>query len=453
MSTTGGEARATPSAASRRAIYAASVGSLLEWYDFAVYAYLATVIAARFFPGGDPNAALLATFATFGAGFLARPVGGYLAGRLGDAKGRKVALMWTMFPMALSTIAIGLLPTFDHVGLWAPVMLFALRLAQGLAAGGEWAPAAAFLIEWAPPGRRGFYGSFQQISIGGGLLLGSAVAAVITTLLGHQQMLDWGWRVPFLLSFALLVAGFYIRRHVDETPQFFAARETPRYVPVAQRIRLGAKAFGFSIFWTIASWALVAWVPTFAQKYVGLSPSSALWSNTIGMVAMVATTPLWGALSDRVGRRPILLASTISIGLLAWPLLAAMMRSGGSFWVVMPIQVLLGVLMALFSGTAPAAISEIFPTHLRTTWMAVGYTLATAVFGGFTPFMATWLIRQTGSPLAPSYLYLLPAALVSSIVILAMKETGGRGRRVEADAPNDTTPWRPDETGPLTVRH
>jgi len=440
----------TPSKASRRAIYAASVGSLLEWYDFAVYAYLATILAARFFPGSDPDAALLATFATFGAGFLARPIGGVLAGRLGDRKGRKVALMWTMFPMALSTIAIGLLPPLQAIGIWAPVMLVVLRLIQGLAAGGEWAPSAAFLIEWAPAGRRGFYGSFQQISIGGGLLLGSAVAALVTTLLTHEQMFDWGWRVPFLLSVALLIAGFYIRRNVEETPLFGAALEAPAHVPLSARVKLGARAFGFSIFWTIASWALVAWVPTFTQKYAGLSPTQSLWSNTIGMVAMVATTPVWGALSDRIGRRPVLLASTISIGLLAWPLLALMIGTN-SFAVVMPIQVLLGVLMALFSGTAPSAISEIFPTHLRTTWMAIGYTLATAVFGGFTPFVATWLIRLTGSPLASTYLWLLPAAIVSSLVIFSMKETGGAARRLDAGGSLET-PWPGDKPKHLELR-
>lgn len=415
-------------AQSRKAIYAASIGNMLEWYDFGVYAYLATMIAAKFFPGTDPTASLLAAFAAYGVGFLARPLGGIVIGRMGDVRGRKVALVLTIFMMAFGTIGIGLLPSYETIGIWAPILLVALRIIQGIAAGGEWGTSTAFIIEWAPPERRGFFGSFQQVSTAGGSLLGSAIAALITTVLTNEQMLAWGWRVPFILGVVLVIVGVYIRRNVDETPSFQATRKAPVNEPVVSGLGLGVLAFGFTIFWTVAYYALLAWMPTFTQRYAGLTPSQALWCNTVGLIAMVIAIPLWGALSDRVGRRPLLLASAIGIGVLAWPLFSLMANIGG-IAVVMPIQILLGVLLALYSGPGPAAISEIFPTHLRSTWMSAGYTVAAAVFGGFAPFMATWLIDVTGSPVAPTYLYLMPAALISVIVVLRLKETSGRPLR------------------------
>jgi MFS transporter, MHS family, proline/betaine transporter len=414
----------TLSPASRKAIWAASIGNLLEWYDFGVYAYLATLIAAKFFPGTDPTASLLAAFAAYGVGFLARPLGGIVIGRLGDTHGRKLALVLTIFMMAVGTIGIGVLPSYESIGIWAPVLLVVLRIVQGIAAGGEWGTSTAFIIEWSPPTRRGFFGSFQQVSTAGGSLLGSATAAVLTSTLSGPAMLDWGWRVPFLLGAILLVVGVYMRQNVEETPSYEASREAVAEAQVASGFPLGAMAFGFTIFWTIAYYTLLAWMPSFTQRFGGLSPSEALWANTIGLIAMVCAIPVWGALSDRIGRRPLLMASALSIGILAYPLFS-LIAKGGGFALVLPIQILFGVLLALYSGPGPAAISEIFPTHLRSTWMSAGYTLAVAVFGGFAPFIATWLIQQTGEPVSPTYLYLVPAAVVSLLVILKLKETAG----------------------------
>jgi MHS family proline/betaine transporter-like MFS transporter len=409
---------------SRRALWAAAIGNLLEWYDFGVYAYLASLIAAKFFPGSDPTASLLASFAAFGVGFLARPLGGIVIGRLGDIKGRKTALVLTIFLMAFGTVGLGLLPTYDSIGVWAPILLVIMRLVQGLAAGGEWGTSTAFMVEWAPQDRRGLFGSFQQVSTAGGSLLGSAVAAIMTSSFSSVAMLDWGWRVPFLLGAALLVVGAYMRQNVDETPSYQASRQAAASQPAAAGFPLGARAFGFTIFWTIAYYTLLVWMPSFTQRFAGLSPSQALWSNTIGLIAMVIAVPCWGALSDKVGRRPVLMASAILIGALCYPLLS-LMAGGTGLALVLPIQILFGILLALYSGAGPAAISEIFPTHLRSTWMTSGYALSVAIFGGFAPFIATWLIQATGSPMAPTYLYLLPAAVISLLVIWSMKETAG----------------------------
>jgi MFS transporter, MHS family, proline/betaine transporter len=409
---------------SHKAILAASIGNLLEWYDFGVYAYLASLIATKFFPSSDPTASLLAAFAAYGVGFLARPLGGILIGRLGDTKGRKTALVLTIFLMAFGTVGLGLLPSYETIGVAAPILLVALRILQGIAAGGEWGTSTAFMIEWSPPARRGFFGSFQQVSTAGGSLLGSAIAATLTSLLSSSAMLDWGWRAPFILGAFLLIVGVYLRQNVDETPSYEASRQAAVREPVASGFPLGALAFGFTIFWTVAYYTLLAWMPSFTQRFAGLAPSEALWSNTIGLVAMIIAIPIWGALSDKIGRRPLLMASALSIGLLSWPLFS-LMAKGGGLAMVLPIQIVFGILLALYSGPGPAAISEIFPTHLRSTWMSTGYSLAVAVFGGFAPFIATWLIQTTGSPVSPTYLYLLPAAVVSLVVIWKLKETSG----------------------------
>jgi MHS family proline/betaine transporter-like MFS transporter len=215
-----------------------------------------------------------------------------------------------------------------------------------------------------------------------------------------------------------------MRRNVEETPSYEANRNKVVEQPAVSGAVLGARAFGFTIFWTIAYYTLLVWMPTFTQKFAGLSPSQALWSNTIGLIAMVIAVPCWGALSDKIGRRPVLMASAILIGALCYPLLA-LMAGGTGLALVLPIQILFGILLALYSGAGPAAIAEIFPTHLRSTWMTSGYALSVAIFGGFAPFIATWLIQMTGSPTAPSYLYLLPAAVISLLVIWSLKETAG----------------------------
>jgi MFS transporter, MHS family, proline/betaine transporter len=407
---------------SLKAIWAASIGNLLEWYDFGVYAYLASLIATKFFPSTNPTAPLLAAFAAYGVGFLARPLGGVVIGRLGDTQGRKSALVLTIFLMAFGTVGLGFLPSYETIGIWAPILLVALRILQGIAAGGEWGTSTAFMIEWSPPGRRGFFGSFQQVSTAGGSLLGSAISAVLTSLLSSSAMLEWGWRVPFVLGAILLIIGFYLRRNVGETPSFETSRRATTNELVVSGAPLGALAFGFTIFWTVAYYTLLAWMPSFTQRFAGLAPSEALWSNTIGLMAMIVAIPIWGALSDKVGRRPILMASALSIGVLSWPLFSLMTKGGGLASVLL-IQILFGILLALYSGAGPAAISEIFPTRLRSTWMSAGYSLAVAIFGGFAPFIATWLIQATGSPMSPTYLYLLPSALISLSVIWTLKET------------------------------
>jgi MHS family proline/betaine transporter-like MFS transporter len=283
-----------------RSILAAAAGNVLEWYDFAVYAYMAPYIAAKFFPGDDPMAGLLAVFATFGLGFVIRPLGGILIGRFGDVRGRKVALLLTIVLMAIGTAGIGLVPGRDAVGGLAPWLLVFCRLLQGFSAGGEWGSSTAFIYEWAPKGRRGFFSSLQQSSVAGGMLLGSAVAAALSSVLSKTQMADFGWRIPFLLGVLIIPVGFYMWRYVEETPVFVAHQDKP--VALRAGIKLAAQASGIIVIWTVAYYAILTYMPVFTAHYSRLGPAAALWSNALSLFVLAVTIPFFGAMADRFGR-------------------------------------------------------------------------------------------------------------------------------------------------------
>ncbi len=420
----------------RRAVAAAVVGNVLEWYDFAVYGYLAGIIGANFFPSGDPSAELLASFGIFGVGFLARPLGGVLIGRIGDVRGRRTALLLTLFMMAAGTVLMGLAPSYAAVGIFGPATVVVARLLQGFSAGGEWGGSTAFIVEWAPEGRRGWYGSFQQMSVGAGLLLGSGLAAALSSVLSAESMTSWGWRLPFLFGGVLGPVGMWMRRTIDETPAYRAAREesasaraaNPKTAASAPRhaspIRLAAQAAGFTVLWTVSYYIFLNYMPSFTARYADLTNAQALWSNTVGLVVLVAAIPFWGHLSDRVGRRPLLLTCCAAFVVLTWPV-ARYLVSGPPLAAIVALQVGLAVVIAMFSGAGPAAIAEIFPTRSRSTWMTTAYALAVAVFGGFAPYIATWLIAVTGSPVAWVG-YVMAAALLSGAVIWSLEETAHR---------------------------
>jgi MHS family proline/betaine transporter-like MFS transporter len=413
----------------RTAVAAAVVGNVLEWYDFAVYSFLAAVIGRNFFPSGDPSAEVLYSFAVFGMGFLARPLGGIVIGRLGDVKGRKTALLLTIFLMAGGTVLMGVAPTYATAGIFGPLVILFARLIQGFSAGGEWGGSTAFIVEWAPEGKRGFYGSFQQCSVAGGLLLGSGLAALLSTLLSPEAMEGWGWRIPFLLGGLLGPVGLWMRRTIEETPAYTRATETPAPPPLPRKegIRLAGRAFGFTVLWTVSYYIFLNYMPTFTARYANLTEAQALWSNTAGLLVLVGVIPLWGAVSDRVGRRPLLLACAAAFVVLPYPV-ATFLVTGPPFAAILSLQVVMATILALFSGTGPAAIAEIFPTRSRSTLMTTGYALAVAIFGGFAPYIATWLIRETGSPIAWVY-YVMAAAVVSGIVIYRLEETAHRPLR------------------------
>jgi MHS family proline/betaine transporter-like MFS transporter len=416
-------------AARRRAIVAGAIGNAVEWYDFAIYGMLAAVFAGLFFPSGNETAQLLAAFALFGVGFVMRPLGAVVFGHFGDRIGRRNALAWAVVLMSVATLGIGLLPTYPQVGMLAPILLCLARLLQGFSAGGEWGGGVSFLVEHAPPGRRGFYGSWQQVSVACGFLAGSAVSALVSAVLTPEDLTSWGWRIPFLVGGVLGAVGLYLRLRLEETPAFEDAREAGRATRSPLREVLAtcrpqiAVGFLFPAAWNAGYYVILTYMPTFIARSLGYSVSEALLASMVCLGTFAVLLPFLGALSDRVGRRPLLLGATIGFVVLSYPLFLLMLNGG--YTGVLLAQVALATVVAVFSGPGPAAMAEMFPTAVRYSGLSLGYNFSSVVFGGTAPFIATWLIATAGSPLAPAF-YVMALALITLGVVLRMPETAHR---------------------------
>jgi MFS transporter, MHS family, proline/betaine transporter len=407
-------------AQSRKAIYAATIGNVMEWYDFGIFGFLAGSLALNFFPKDDPRASLLNTFLIFGVGLVFRPLGGIVIGRMGDRQGRKPALILTILMMAVGTVIIGLLPTYSSIGVMAPILLLFARLLQGFSTGGEWGGATAFMAEWSVDGKRGLYTSFQQMSVAGGSLLGVGLAAALTSIIGSDAINEWGWRIPFLFGGLFGPIGLWLRREVDETPPY---REAMAEGEAAETSTFGhaLQAFGFTILWTVSYYVFLTYMPTYTRTQLHLTSAQSLWASTASLLALVVLVPVMGALSDRIGRKKLLLASCALCFIIPVPAFYILTRDPG-FGSIVLIQVVFAFAISLFSGPGPAAIAEIFPTRGRSTWMSSSYALAVAIFGGFAPFIAQWLIDETGSKMAPTA-YVMAAAAISFLTIARLRET------------------------------
>ena len=418
----GGESAAK----SREAVLAGVIGNALEWYDFAVYGYFVSTISKLFFPSTDPIASLLATYLVFGVGFIMRPVGSILFGIYGDRYGRRKALSAVIFLMAFATLAIGLLPTYDQVGVAAPVLLVLARLVQGLSAGGEWGGSTAYIVEYAPEGRRGFIGSWQQFSVGSGFLLGSLSGTVLSFALSAEALTAWGWRVPFLLGIVVGAVGAYLRWRLPDTPKYteIEKHHEVAHAPFKEAItkypRETLTAFGITLHNTAAYYISLLYMTGYFVTVAKLPQPTAQLIGTICLAVFVVLIPFTGRLSDRVGRRPLLMASCIGYAVLSYPLF--MLGSSGSAPLAFLAQFVMIFFQSLYAGPCPAAYAELFPTRVRYTALSIGYNIAVAIFGGFAPFIATWLIRETGNPLAPAF-YVIAAAVITFVILTRIRET------------------------------
>ncbi|BBY14855.1 MFS transporter [Mycolicibacterium litorale] len=416
-------------AAIRKAITGASIGNAVEWFDFAIYGFLATYIAAKFFPAGNDTAALLNTFAIFAAAFFMRPLGGFVFGPLGDRIGRQRVLAVVILLMSAATLGIGLLPTYASIGVAAPLLLLFLRCLQGFSAGGEYGGGAVYLAEYARDRNRGLTVTFIAWSGVVGFLLGSVTVTVLQALLPASAMDSYGWRIPFLIAAPLGLVGLYIRLRLDDTPQFAALAETDRVAssPLREAATTAwrpiLQVIGLFIVFNVGYYVVFTFLPTYFIKTLEFGKTASFVSMSLAsLVALVLILPL-AALSDRIGRRPLLIGGAAAFVVLAYPLF--LLLTSGSLAAAITAHCVLAAIESVYVSTAVTAGVELFATRVRYSGFSIGYNVSVAAFGGTTPYVVTWLTATTDNNLAPA-LYLVVAAVVSLATLLTLRESAGR---------------------------
>ena len=404
----------------RRIIAAGAIGNILEWYDFAVYGYFAASIGRAFFPKEDPVAQILAAFGIFAVGYVMRPVGGAIVGHIGDRLGRRAALTFSVAAMAIPTFLVGVLPGYDTLGLLAPIVLTALRMIQGLSVGGEYTTSVVFMVENAPPDRRGVIGAMACCGAIGGILLGSATGAILAETMSQAALERWGWRIPFLLGLVVGLAGFFLRRHVVEASPLGHAGHSPLVETVRAHAGLLARLAGLAAFNAVGFYLLFVYIVSWLQLADGIAPAHALGINTLNMALLLPMMIGMGWLSDRVGRKPVLLFATV-FGLVgALPLFWLMHHD--NVGLVMLGQFGFVVAIGAFLGTQPTVMVEATPPDVRCTAIALGYNITLGMIGGLSPLAATWLVQRTHDSLSPAWL-LMGAAAISFASALLFRET------------------------------
>ena len=405
------------SAHARRIVISSSIGNALEWYDFLVYGFFASVIGKLFFPADDEWVSLLFAVGSFGVSFITRPVGAIVLGMYADRKGRKAALTLSILLMIVGTLAIAVMPSYAQIGIVAPITILLARLVQGFAVGGEFGSATAFMVEHSKRGR-GYYASWQFASQGIATILAAGLGALLTATLFPSELESWGWRLPFFFGLLVGPVGFYIRRHLDETPEFVAEQKKTTVDPQASFKAQWTNlllAVGVVAQSTVSVYVLQLYMPTYAVKQLHLPAAQSFGVVVLNGGLQFLLSPLFGALSDRIGRIRIMLTTSVLMILLIYPMFA-LLRAHPTIGALLALQAVSGIFKAAYSGPMPALMSEIFPTRVRSTGLSLGYSLGVTLFGGFAPFIVTWLIHTTGDTLAPSY-YVLTAAVVSGIAL------------------------------------
>ncbi len=413
----------------KRAIAASAIGNATEWFDYGIYAYGITYISAALFPGSTEEATLFA-LATFAISFLVRPLGGLFWGPLGDRLGRKSVLALTILMMSGATLCVGLIPSYDTIGLWAPALLILLRMVQGFSTGGEYGGAATFMAEYAPDKKRGFCGSFLEFGTLAGFSLGAFLMLGFSLALGDDTMHAWGWRLPFLVAAPLGLVGMYLRSKMEDTPIFreleAAGAKEEETKTQFRDLLLGywrplILLAGLVVALNVVNYTLLSYMPTYLQNEIGLSTDESLVVPLIGMLSMMVFLPFAGALSDRVGRKPLWWTSLIGLFIMVVPMYLLMATNFAGAIVGFAV---LGLLYVPQLATISATFPAMFPTHVRFAGFAIAYNVSTSLFGGTAPAVNDWLTGVTGNPLMPAY-YMMASCVVGGVAMLFVLETSG----------------------------
>ena len=406
----------------RRSMFASTVGNVLEWYEWSAYAVFAPFIAAAMFDSKNPVSALLSTLAVFAVGFLMRPLGGIVFGRIADKRGRKFVLITTMLIMAGGSLLIGLMPTYGQVGIWASVLLLLARVAQGFAHGGESATANTYIAEIAPPAKRGQWGSIVFVAIFGGSVLAYIVGGGVTSILGTAGVAQWGWRIPFLLGALLALAALYLRRGMEESDVFEAKAAAAEVAPIPRKtvVRAVLLMIAMTSGITAAHYTWTSYASTFAITQRGMDPQTAYWASVIAQSIALITLPFWGRLSDRIGRRPLLIGFSVAMVAAQFPLMGMITNEG---WTLAVAATLALCIVAIPGALLAAVLSENFPTKIRTQGIGFAYSLSVAVFGGTAPYLNalfnSWSLGWLSS------IYIVVLCLATALAVLKLPETRG----------------------------
>lgn len=410
-----------------RAVFASIIGNGLEWYDFVLYGFFAAAISNAFFPSSNHFLSLMLSLATFAIGFLVRPLGGIALGLYADHFGRKRALTLLILLMAGSTVAVGLIPSYASIGIAAPILIVCARLVQGLSVGGEFASATAMLVEYVPANRKMFYGSLQMVSQSIAVTLASFAGFITTVALPHDALLAWGWRIPFLLGALVGPIGFYIRRSVEESPEFetlvkrkgIAHTSTPLRTVLRNHPTAILSGIGLIVVGTAATYLWNTYLPLYVTRQLHMPMEYALIGVTICGIISACLIPLIGRLADTVGPYRVYLSAVVAFGLASWPLFAYV-TAHPDIARLLQAQVVANVLLAFMAAGVPGMIARLFPTAVRSTGMAIAYNVAVTVFGGLSPLTVTWMIHVSQSSMMPA-VYLIIAAIISLALVLGTR--------------------------------
>lgn len=417
----------TAPGAHKRALIAGSIGNFIEWYEFAVYGFLATIIAQNFFrlEGEAELTSLILTYASFAVAFFFRPLGAVVFGRMGDRIGRKPTLIIVLISMTLATAAIGLVPVYASIGVAAPLIITGLRILQGLFAGGEYGGAVSLMTEFAPRGKRGLYGAWQSFTVALGLLAGAGIVALLSVTLSPEALYDWGWRIPFFIALPMGAVALWLRVSMEETPGFVRQQQRREAAPVKASTGATLKnillAIGRVMVWSAAGYTYLVIMPTYLQSALHTGFNQALLIAVISNIGFALTIIPAGMLSDRIGRRTVMVVATGLLLILALPLLKILQAESATLAVKALVVLAAGGLVGILAGPGPAMLAEMFPTRVRYTGLGLAYSLSNALFSGCAGLIITGLIKQTGNLDIPAY-YVMATAVISIGALMTLNK-------------------------------